>query len=180
MKKTILVVAAVAGLALTAVGQSEKKQDPKKSDTVTSPRDAASGQASGKKGNWDIKKQEGAVQDEQQQAAEKKGNYDVKKQEGSAQDEEQANGRKGSWNIKEGKGAVAEESQASGNKAKPAAADDWQTQSAREASSGMATGKLQNTSQGQPSSNNARETGSGMATGKRQKAVTQPEDKPKK
>ncbi len=136
MKKTILAVAAVAGLALTAVGQSEKKQEPKKQEAVTSPRDAASGQASGRKGNWD---------------------------------------------IKEAKGAVTDESQASGNKAKPAAADDWQTQSARETGSGMATGKMQNTSQTQPpSSNTARETGSGMATGKRQHTVTQPNDKPKK
>ncbi len=158
MKKTLLVVAAVAGLALTAVGQSEKKPEPKKPNSVTSPRDAASGQASGRKGNWDIKKQEGAVQDNSQ-----------------------ANGRKGNWDIKEAKGAVTEESQASGNKAKPAAADDWQTQSARETGSGMATGKMQNTSQTQPpSSNTVRETGSGMATGKRQHAVTQPNDKPKK
>lgn len=157
MKKTILAVAAVAGLALTAVGQSEKKQDPKKSNTVTSPRDAASGQASGRKGNWDIKKQEGGVQDDAQ-----------------------ANGRKGNWDIKELKGAVADESQASGNKAKPTAADDWHTQSARETGSGMATGKMQNTSQTQPpSSNTTRETGSGMATGKRQHAA-QPDQKPKK
>ncbi len=158
MKKTIMVMAAVAGMALTAVGQSENKQEPKKSDGVTSPRDVASGQASGRKGNWDIKKQEGGVQDEAQ-----------------------ANGRKGNWNIKELKGAVTDDSQASDKKGKTAAADDWQSQTGRESPSGKASGKLQNTSQEQPSSvSTARETGSGMATGKRQQADKQSDQKPKK
>ena len=160
MNKTILVVAAVAGLALTAVGQSEKKQaEPKKSSEVTSPRDAASGQASGRKGNWDVKEMKGAATDDSQQASQKKGNYDVKKMEGAA----------------------TEEQQASGNKAKPTAADDWQAQTARDAQSGKATGKMENVST--PADNTVkspRDASTGMATGKRQHPAVAPNDPPKK
>ena len=65
MKKTILVVAAATGMSLLAVAQSDKKpaDNNKQSHEVTSPRDAASGQASGKKGSYDVKKMEGAIQD---------------------------------------------------------------------------------------------------------------------
>ncbi len=67
MKKTILVVAAVAGLSVLAVGQSDKKQaDPKPADQVTAPREASSGMATGKKGNYDLKEGKGAVQEESQ------------------------------------------------------------------------------------------------------------------
>jgi len=159
MKKTILVVAAVAGLALTEVGQWEKKQEPKKANEVTSPRDAASGQASGRKGNWNIKELKGAAQDDSQQASQKKGNYDVKKMEGAATDD----------------------SQASGNKAKPSAADDWQAQTARDAQSGKATGKMENVSA--PADNSVkspRDASTGMATGKRQHPAVAPNDPPKK
>jgi hypothetical protein len=137
MKKMILAVTAVAGLSLMAMGQAEKKQaDPKKSHEVTSPRDAASGQSSGKRNGYDVKKMEGAIQ------------------------------------------------------------DDSQTETAREASTGKATGKMQNVSAdasaqvstggNQPKAEehtvkSPRDSATGLASGKRQHAPAAPtSDEPKK
>jgi len=65
MKKMVLAVA-VAGLSVLAVAQSENKKEVKPSTTVVSPRDSSTGMASGKQANWDIKKSEGSVQDDNQ------------------------------------------------------------------------------------------------------------------
>jgi hypothetical protein len=65
MKKMILAVT-VAGLSVLAVAQSEKKKEVKPSDPVVSPRDSATGMATGKKTGYDVKEAKGAVQDDSQ------------------------------------------------------------------------------------------------------------------
>jgi hypothetical protein len=71
MKKTILMVVAVAGLSLLAVGQSDKKQAEKK-QADTKQTDSAATPAQTARGSYDVKKQEGSIQ-ESPEASEKKG-----------------------------------------------------------------------------------------------------------
>jgi hypothetical protein len=68
-----------------------------------------------------------------------------------------ASGKKGNWDLKEGKGAIQ---------------DDSQSSNAREAQSGMATGKVQNVSTDASAQQNTvkapRDAATGQASGKRQ------------
>jgi len=135
MKKTIFTVVAVAGLSLFAMGQSDKKQaETKQKDAVTSPRDAASGQASGKKSGYDVKKQEGSIQ-EAPEASEKK---NVVHRDVAARD---AQSGQASGKLK----TVSTDS-STPTSVKPAtgqAATDHTVVAPRDSSTGMASGKRQ-------------------------------------
>lgn len=130
MKKTILTVVAVAGFSLLAMGQSsmsqteKKKPEPKPTHEVTSPRDASSGQATGRKGNYDVKKMEGAVQENTEAT--------------QARDAQTGKASGKLQNVSSD--ATTQAAPTPASEPKPA---EHTVKSPRDASSGMATGKRQ-------------------------------------